>query len=159
VSSLLRCTAATHARWRDGSRNAALFTRPLRTRSMLPWQRLDDPLSTIRKHTLLSTRLYICIWSCDGGKALPYRRASVKQHRQSIFIFVCKMGKVKRSIAGIQKLLKSGRPLSEEVGGESSIQATSSGITEPLSQTVPEVDTGAELSRTLASREEEFADE
>lgn len=74
------------------------------------------------------------------------------------------MGKIKRSIAGFQKFLKSGPPPSEEVGGESSTQAASSGITEPPNQTVPsetvpEVGTGAKSSRTLASREESFANE
>lgn len=66
------------------------------------------------------------------------------------------MGKVKR---GIQKFFKSERTLSEEVEGEPSIQAASSGTTETPSQTVPEVDTGAKSSGTLTSREESFAKE
>lgn len=100
--------------------------------------------------------IYIYMWSFDGTKALPYRRASVKQHRHSELIFVCKMGKLQR---GVQKFFKSGRPASEEVREESFNQASTSVNTEPFSQTVPEGQTKAELSGTLASREESFANE
>jgi hypothetical protein len=69
------------------------------------------------------------------------------------------MDKLQRAKGGIRKFLKFGRSSTEEDGKESSSQVSTSVDTEPPSQTVPEEQTIAESSGTLASREKSFADE
>jgi hypothetical protein len=65
------------------------------------------------------------------------------------------MSKLQRANDKIRNLFKSGGSLNEDEGKESSIQASISVNTEPLSQ----VDIEAESSKNLASREKSFADE